>query len=74
VKKHILETDTCELCNGGSEDADHIVSGCPFARSFWDKIGWESNEIAKVDDVLWTTKTRSKPPPPLLLEIVEAPT
>jgi hypothetical protein len=27
-----------------------------------------------VDDVLWTTKTRSKPPPPLLLEIMEAPT
>ena len=49
MKKNILDDDTCELCNGGSEDVDHIISGCPFTKSFWEKIGWESSQVANVE-------------------------
>lgn len=54
LKKNILDDDTCELCNNGSEDADHIISRCPFARSLWEKVGWGSGRIAKVSE-LWTS-------------------
>lgn len=39
VHKHILQDGVCEICKGDDELADHIFSGCPFVRSFWEQIG-----------------------------------
>ena len=33
-KKGLLSNATCDLCKSQDEDANHIVSGCSFARSF----------------------------------------
>jgi hypothetical protein len=56
AKKNIVDDATCELCKEHDEDADHIVSGCRFARQFWTRIGWAPEDIYPVDR-LWETKT-----------------
>jgi len=64
------------------EDADHIIiSACDFARQFWARIGWRTEDIRCVEDI-WNTKPPEGTPkkaastldPPLLLGIVETPT
>ena len=80
-RKGIVHEATCDICTKEDEDADHIISGCEFARQFWLKIGWNPDDIHHVD-TLWST---TPPPsdtkescinldPSLLLGIVEAPT
>jgi uncharacterized RDD family membrane protein YckC len=38
VTKHIVDTALCEVCGQHDETADHIIAGCPFARTFWAKL------------------------------------
>jgi hypothetical protein len=38
LKKKVVDSNICELCNRGSETADHIISECPFVVSFWNEI------------------------------------
>ena len=51
VHKHILQDARCEICKMYDENAHHIFSGCPFVRSFWERIGWRSEGIAKVAEL-----------------------
>jgi hypothetical protein len=41
LAKHIIlpAEVTCPICAAPSEDASHIVLGCPFAQRFWRSIG-----------------------------------
>jgi hypothetical protein len=55
VHKHKLQDEVCEICKGDDESADHIFSGCPLVRSFWEWISWDPNGIAKVTE-LWETR------------------
>jgi len=55
VHKHILQEAQCEVCKEADETADHIFSGCSFVRSFWERIGWRLEGIAKVTE-LWKTQ------------------
>jgi hypothetical protein len=48
LQKKVLDEDTCDICGHESEDADHIISGCPFAQSFWTRIGWQAEGIAEI--------------------------
>lgn len=38
-KKNIVPTGTCDIYNEGTETTSHFCFLCPFAKSFWDKIG-----------------------------------
>ncbi|XP_066324143.1 uncharacterized protein [Miscanthus floridulus] len=40
VRNHIVDDACCEMCGLEDETADHIVSGCNFVRTFWNRIGW----------------------------------
>lgn len=35
VKKRLVETDACEICNAGPEDTAHIIFGCTNTQRFW---------------------------------------
>ena len=48
-RKGIVHEATCDICTKEDEDADHIISGCEFARQFWLKIGWNPDDIHHVD-------------------------
>lgn len=55
LHKKVLDEDACDICGGGPETADHIVSGCPFAQAFWRRIGWRPEDIANVQ-CLWESQ------------------
>jgi hypothetical protein len=38
VTKQIVDTALCEVCGLHDKTADHIIAGCPFARTFWAKL------------------------------------
>lgn len=38
MKKKIVQTAICEICNLADETADHLSFTCPFAISFWQTI------------------------------------
>lgn len=57
-KKGLLPDALCELCKLHDEDADHIITGCPFARSFWRRIGWQPKDVCR----LWETRAPSRTP------------
>jgi hypothetical protein len=50
LAKHIIRLDeaSCPICSTPSEDASHIVLGCPFARRFWRSLGASVAEDADV--------------------------
>jgi hypothetical protein len=52
LNKRVLQDDTCDICGQSSETPDHIISGCPFAQSFWSQVGWGADNISKVH-CLW---------------------
>jgi hypothetical protein len=39
LRKHIVDSATCEICEDADESSEHIIQGCPFAVSFWEAIG-----------------------------------
>ncbi|CAN6361234.1 unnamed protein product [Urochloa humidicola] len=39
-RKTVVDNDICELCNNGSETANHIMFECPEASSFWQSLGF----------------------------------
>ena len=41
LRKRIVDEDVCEECNQESESAGHIVLHCPFAKRFWQAIGFQ---------------------------------
>jgi hypothetical protein len=49
---HIPQDALCDVCSGDEETTDHILSGCPFARSFWRRIGWQQESVASATE-LW---------------------
>jgi hypothetical protein len=57
-RKGLLPDALCELCKSQDEDADHIITGCTFAQSFWRRIGWKPNEVQR----LWETRTPPRVP------------
>jgi hypothetical protein len=52
LNKGVLEDDTCVICGQEPETADHIISGCSFAKEFWRQIGWPPGSVAEVH-CLW---------------------
>lgn len=38
LKKKIVQSDTCSICNSGPETGSHLFFSCTFATSFWHKI------------------------------------
>lgn len=56
VRKHIVDDASCKIFGLEDETTDHIISGCNFVRSFWNRIGWAPEDIAKADE-LWLTRT-----------------
>jgi hypothetical protein len=60
-KKNILEHDTCTLCSLSAENADHLITGCPFAQCFWRYIGWDPTLIPPATD-LWQLKAQAGAP------------
>jgi hypothetical protein len=54
MRKRVLQEDICAICSTEHETADHIISGCHFAKEFWQRIGWQPENIAEVQS-LWET-------------------
>lgn len=52
-RKRVLPDAVCALCNTENEDTNHIILGCPFAASFWARVGWQPEET----DRIWETTT-----------------
>jgi len=38
-KKHVMDSDTCELCGQAPECYDHLIFQCTVARAFWNQPG-----------------------------------
>jgi hypothetical protein len=38
LTKKVLQDASCDICGHASETADHIISGCLFAKTFWSHI------------------------------------
>lgn len=53
--KNMIQDQTCELCKTSPEDAQHLVTDCPVARSFWLHMGWDSSELPQVTSP-WNTQ------------------
>ncbi len=39
IKKGIVSSATCDICNLEVEDGSHFCLNCPFAQGFWEAIG-----------------------------------
>jgi len=39
LRKQIIDSAVCEVCEQEDESADHVIVGCPFAKEFWAKLG-----------------------------------
>lgn len=39
LKKKIVQSASCVICNSGDETANHLCFTCPFVVSFWTNIG-----------------------------------
>ncbi|CAL4992410.1 unnamed protein product [Urochloa decumbens] len=50
-RRTIIDDDTCELCHGCPETADHLVFHCPVARAFWETIGFRLEQRQQVNDL-----------------------
>ncbi|CAN6338995.1 unnamed protein product [Urochloa humidicola] len=61
LRKNIVDTALCELCNEEDEDANHLISGCSFAKQFWSRMGWSSTDLPQAT-TLWETKTPAQVP------------
>jgi len=42
VKKHIVGSATCEICNTCDESPEHIIHGCTIGRKVWHCLGLQS--------------------------------
>lgn len=62
-RKKILQETTYDICGGADETADHIISGCPFAKAFWRSL------IAPVTE-LWKTSPPPHVPPSAVSPLV----
>lgn len=69
MQKRILQEDLCAICNSDPETADHIISGCPFAKEFWRRIGWQPENIAAVQN-LWETAALVDMPKPAFSSLI----
>ena len=47
LKKHIVDSATCEICNTSDESPEHIIYGCSIGRETWQSLGLQS--IASMD-------------------------
>ena len=69
-RKHILQNADRDICGAPEETADHIMSGCPFARSFWRHIGWHADAIAPVDELWKSTPALRHVPGPAVISLI----
>ncbi|TVU23656.1 hypothetical protein EJB05_26035, partial [Eragrostis curvula] len=53
LTKHVVDNDVCDICHSSAETPDHIISQCPFAASFWERIGFSAHNMPQVAE-LWT--------------------
>jgi hypothetical protein len=60
-KKHVLETDTCEICDRLAESGDHLISRCSCVQGFWRHIGWDPMDIHPVTQ-LWKIQAQAGAP------------
>jgi hypothetical protein len=49
LRKRIVDSPTCEVCNLMDETGDHIAFRCPFAEVFWEKLGIQPPAVATND-------------------------
>jgi len=42
LKKHIVDSATCEICNTSDESPEHIIHGCTIGREIWQCLGLQS--------------------------------
>jgi hypothetical protein len=62
VKKHIVDSATCEICNYGDETPEHIIHGCTISKEVWRCLGLQS--IISMDmRQLHTVSSTSAPVP-----------
>ena len=60
-QKHVLDSDTCEVCHNSPESVDHLIAGCSFSKSFWAHVGWDPSLIPPVTQ-LWTVRSQAGAP------------
>jgi hypothetical protein len=44
-RKHILEDDTCPICDADPETATHLLLTCPFSLQLWNKFGIDVSSL-----------------------------
>ena len=42
LKKHIVDSATCEICNVSEETPEHIIHGCVLGKEVWHCLGLQS--------------------------------
>jgi hypothetical protein len=56
-----INEDTCDICRLDGEDANHIILWCPFAQTFWTRIGWNPDTVAAAQELLTSTAPHGVP-------------
>lgn len=66
LRKKVDDTALCEVCQQHDETADHIIAGCPFARDFWTKLGFN---LPHANDIFLNGLHDIQAPPSIPLNI-----
>ncbi|KAL4333466.1 hypothetical protein GQ457_07G012960 [Hibiscus cannabinus] len=38
VRRHVATSESCEICNNGQEDIDHVLRSCTVAKGVWTRL------------------------------------
>lgn len=60
-RKHVLPDAISEICKEDDESPEHIISGCPIGKQFWEKLGLTSMVGADVRNIHRTIPERGIP-------------
>lgn len=60
-RKHVLPDAISEICKEDDESPEHIISGCPIGKQFWEKLGLTSMVGADVRNIHRTIPPRGIP-------------
>lgn len=62
LKKNIVDSAECELCQQENEDCNHLIFTCPFAAQAWTTLGVDTRgaQVAKLWTVPRPTTTPNK--------------
>ena len=61
LRKKIVDDATCELCAEAAETVDHLLLHCPFAASFWQRLGIQMEPDAAACNLLHLPKPENLP-------------